>query len=125
MENQNKLLDKILTELRNYDRDSTTKIMEIHLQAKAWNIKEDVLRALYQILVEDKYLNSDYKITARGILFNENEGYEKNAIILSFENRRIERLEKNTFRVVSLAAISTTILVIIELYRIWHHLHWE
>lgn len=82
---ENVMLDKILTMLRDkktnnqvFERSMT--VLAIRLTAERLGLKADVAKALYDILLDDKLVekvDGGYRITDRGVLFNEFEGFVK------------------------------------------------
>ena len=121
--NQYKLLDRILSSFRT--PDDKVIIVELYvnkLTAKELGISTEIHEALYDILYENGHFKKDYnnnpRITAKGILFNENEGYVRNYLLNRF------------YRV---CAISNTIilaigafgLLVIEILKYRHHLLFE
>lgn len=120
---QNALLDSALSIIRNRNNeyDTTFNTAAIILTAKDLGIPYDTCKALLDILVENGhayYSESEYNITAKGILFNENEGYRK------MNKRENVKLFLSVFNSV-LLTVSALGLLLFECWKVWHHLKYE
>jgi hypothetical protein len=120
---QNELLDKALFIIRNKDNkfDTTFNTAAIVLTAKELGLSVDTAKALLDILVENGhayYSESEYKISARGVLFNENKGYVKES---KQENMKLFLTVFNSV----LLTVSALGLLIFEFWKVWHHLNYE
>ena len=122
--NQTQLLDKILKILRDnkgnpfVSEQAGNRMTElaIELTVKKLKVDKEIAQALFDTLVADKYAITTnegigYSITAKGILFNENEGYRclwwaKNARTI------LQALQAFALALGSLAALGLLILEI-------------